>query len=443
MEIGMRDRSVGGGSSMTLVLVAWLALAVGAAQAAPDPAGWSAPITVPGSVSDDLGDVAGAVDSGGDVLAVWGQDARGDDHHVVRAAFRSPGEAFSAPVTVSSPRQDSGFVSAAFDRFGDAIVVWREAGTPSRVRAVVRPRGGRFGRPVTLSRRAGTATLAFDGAGDAFVAWSVNGAHLHGVQLAIRPRGGRFGAPQTVSAGAGGAGPPRLAVNARGDALLVWRQCSNTVSFCDGNGRPVLHAAWRPAGGPVKSPVVLSGNEVYPLIPAVAIGPSGNAAVVWQNQGTVEFSVATAGGAFSPPATLAANAVDPVIAMDGAGNALVAWESFDPTETNQDRLQAAGLPAGATAFGTPQTLPGEAGSVSPALAMAPSGDAVLAWKPGPIVAAARTPGQPFGAPATVAPPSAAFGATLAIAPSGQAVAVWDQQIKKKHGIGLATYRFGG
>jgi hypothetical protein len=280
MEIGMRDRDrrrgLGGESSTTralvLVLIAWLALSAGVAQAAPDPPVWSPPITVPGSVGTDLVDVTDAVDSGGDVLAAWQQEAGGGERDVVRAAFRSPGQPFATPVTLSSPRDASGSVSVAFDRFGDAMVVWIE-GAPRRVRAVIRPRGGRFGRPVTLSRGiAGAASLAFDGAGDAFVLWSVNGRHLHGVQLAIRPHGGHFGAPHTLPGGVGGAGPPRLAVDARGDALLVWRQCNDTDFLCD-RGRPVLHAAWRPAAGPVKKPVVLSGTEAYPSEPAVAIGP--------------------------------------------------------------------------------------------------------------------------------------------------------------------------
>jgi hypothetical protein len=433
--------------ALVMVLVAWLALAAAVAQAAPDRA-WSSPITVPGTAGVDLADLTDAVDSGGDVLVAWRQELGGGERGVVRAAFRSPGHAFVAPVRLSSPRDDASDVSVAFDRFGDAIVVWLQRGASSRVRAAIRSHGGRFGRPFTLSRRggAGPPTLAFDGAGDAFVVWNVNGRHLHGVQLAIRPRGRQFGAPLTVSGGAGGAGPPRLAVDARGDALMVWRQCSNTLASCDGNGRPVLHAAWRPADGSVKAPVALSGDEVFPLIPAVAIGPTGNAVVVWQDQSTVEFSVATVGGAFSAPATLAANAGDPVIAMDGTGNAIAAWVLLDPEAADENanqRLQAAVLTAGATAFGTAQDVTADGSIGFPALAMSPRGDAVLTWNPGPIVAATGSPGQPFGPAENVAPPAAAFGATLAIAPSGEAAAVWGQEIKKTPRVKLATYRFGG
>jgi hypothetical protein len=448
-------RCVGAFVAMLIVAVAVL---VGSVQAAASEASWSPPVTVPGSVGADPYPTD-AVDAKGDVLAAWERHTlAGEAQNIVQVAFRGAGHRFAAPVTLSRRGDVAGAFTVAFDRFGNAIAAWDERGiSRDTMRVAIRPRGGRFDTPITLSgtgdvHALNAPSVAFDAAGDAFVLWSVNGRAAHGVQLAVRPHGGHFGAPVTLSGGTGGASAPRLAVDARGDMLALWRQCTNRASGCD-EGRQLLEAAWRLPGGPVRAPVVISGSIRYPISPQVAIGGPGDAVVVWTGRFFAQYSVASPGGTFSAAATLADDVIEAQIAMDGAGNAIAAWVEQDPAAPigSDERVQAAVLPTGASSFAAAQNVSPEGGDATDTmLAMNPRGDAALAWSQcpaqpvgcnaAPLQAATRHPGQPFGAPVTLSPSAQP---ALAIGPSGQAVAVWDNEIKKVGRVDLATYRFTG
>jgi hypothetical protein len=229
---------------------------------------WSAPIVLPGSAGTDQQQSI-AVDGAADAMAVWARFAKNDTRHIVQADFRRAGRKFQAPVTLSTRNRYADDPGVAFDRFGDALVVWHEFHRTDSVRAAFRPKGGRFGVPVQVSK-AGVAArnpqVAFDRRGDAFVLWNANdlsGGRKQVVQLATRPLHGRFGQPVDLSTSNGQVGEPRLAVDGAGDAVALWRQCNNNVFGCDNGGTYIVHAAIRPAVGRFGAPVSLSaaGND--------------------------------------------------------------------------------------------------------------------------------------------------------------------------------------
>jgi hypothetical protein len=419
---------------------------------------WSPPVEVTGSSGTDQ-QQAVAVDGSGNVLVAWARFAGAhESRHIVQVAFRRRGRVFGSPVTLSGPHRHGDDPAVAFDRFGDAIVVWHEFHGTDSVHAAIRPRGGHFGKLVTL---AGTGAprspeVAFDRAGDAFVLWSVDAAGRHGVQLAIRRRRGRFGAPAMLSAGQGDADSPRLAVDARGDVVAVWRQCNDDEFECGDTGNWLIRAVYRPTGGPAGPPVTLSAPGGDGVDPAVAIGGTGDAVVLWDRSdnemNTVESSRRLAGGAFSAVTTLAAPARNPEVVMDGDGDAVAGWLREAGPDLEQAIVQTAVRPSGGSGFGAAQTVTGSENAANLALAMNPRGAAVAAWQhcssgadPCPhfsIHAATRPPDGTFGAPVTISPrPQGAFFPTLGINPAGDAVAAWDHIRRQVGTVGLAIYRF--
>ena len=87
------------------------------------------------------------------------------------------------------------------------------------------PAGGSFGAPQTLSDPGEDALepqIAVDSTGTAIVVWErFDGANLR-VQAAVRPAGGSFGAPQTLSDLGQGAVTPQLEMSPDGNAAVVW-----------------------------------------------------------------------------------------------------------------------------------------------------------------------------------------------------------------------------
>ncbi len=163
-----------------------------------------------------------------------------------------------------------------------------------------------------------------------------------------------------------------VAMDARGDTLLVWVQHNGENSL--------IEAAWRPAGGAFSTPTTLSPLGASVSSPVVAMDPEGDATVAWISAFSVEITGRSASGLFTTPATAFPfdNFVfNPVVAMDSKGDATVAWTwnngGFDTTEvTSQSAGGTFSSPTAVSSFSF-------GSATTPAIAMDPQGDATVAW----------------------------------------------------------------
>jgi hypothetical protein len=177
----------------------------------------------------------------------------------------------------------------------------------------------------------GAPAVVLDRRGDATVVWNVGSAP--GREVAVMEadwtqRGG-WSAPRTLRtlSGSIGATPPRLAVNARGDAVVVWTEREAGLSR--------VYATYRPAGGLWRRPRTVSPPGVQAELPRVALDGSGRALVLWRGfrdaaeSSVVGLEVATGvrSGSWSTPTILCACRVtlDFDVAMNSSGHALVVW----------------------------------------------------------------------------------------------------------------------
>ncbi|MDX6646372.1 MAG: hypothetical protein QOK40_2099, partial [Miltoncostaeaceae bacterium] len=169
--------------------------------------------------------------------------------------------------------------------------------------------------------------------------------------------------------------PPRVAIDRNGDAVTAW------VGTAD-DGSPILQVAVRPAGGRFGGPAQLSGSG-QASAPAVAMGAGGDAVVAWLENGAVRAAARRPGGPFSPAVSLTAPAgameqLDgPELAVTGDGRAIAVWTRGRGTRAG---LQVTSYTPGA-GWTAPITLSaaGELAS-EPAVAVDEAGDAVVAWR---------------------------------------------------------------
>jgi hypothetical protein len=169
---------------------------------------------------------------------------------------RPAGGSFSAEQTLSPPsgmRALNAPVAAAMNVHGDLALVWSGGG----VYAAVRPAGGTFSAPVALGGGSPSDLKAqLSDSGELLVAWT-DGAGLH---TARRSSGGQASQPQDLTTG-GQWAIDALAMDAGGDAILVWRQLDGP----DTTGR----IATRAPGGDF-SETAFPGAGTYKTVPIAA-----------------------------------------------------------------------------------------------------------------------------------------------------------------------------
>jgi PKD domain len=454
-------------------------LAVPSTNAAP---GWLAPDGVSqggliaegsgsGGWAAEHGGISGsprvAFDARGDAMTVWQHEdgtvegtrkyAVQAAKYAVQAAFRPAGGAWEAPETISVPDgsdESAESASVAFDGRGDAFALWDaysgsvpEGDAHFRVQAAFRPAGGAWQAPVDLSPveapGSGYPQLAVDERGDAIAIWTCFGGPI---EESFRPAGGVWGAPVVVS---DTGSEPEVVLDGQGDALAVW------------DGWPGVESAFMPAGGSWQASVEVSGSGVAGGL-HVAVNGRGDAAAIWEqwtsgflSPGTVQTAFRPAGGVWQAPVNIIGEreeedqpkgAEDAQIAVDELGDEVAVWRwGFGPL------IQAAFKPADGAWEAPPVDLSAFSGLTSaenPDVAFDDRGDALAVWSeqssPGapPVVQAAFKPaGGVWHAPTDISGP--AWGDTyrsgIAFDEQGDAITVWVGE----HGVEAAGYAATG
>lgn len=297
---------------------------------------WSAPVTlsVPGQEAFQP-EPRVAVDGTGRAIAVW--EASVDGVSRLQTADRRADGTWSTPVTLSGADHHAGSPAIAVDPRGGATVVWHGSATsgdaPDDVRAIHRPAGGTWGSPLVLADHAVSPHVDVDGQGNAVAVWTQSVDGILEVRTATLPSGRVWSKAVTLSEPGRDAKLPRVAVNASGTAVAVWRGY-------DGSDWRV-QAARRPSGGAWSAPALVSGSGRSAEDAEVALDGTGNAVAVWRRDGVVnvdsdavQVADLPAGGSWSAPVTVSSAdlpALEPKVSVDTRGNVVAAWRSGDGT----------------------------------------------------------------------------------------------------------------
>ncbi len=447
---GIIKRRLGGTIKRTPALAAAAAaLAMAAPATAAATPQWLTPqmVSQPGS---DASQQQVAFDQGGDAVVVW--QSSGGANPVIEAAERPAGGVFDAPQTLSDGSAYAMLPDVASDAQGDALAVWLHYdGANARVQAAYRPAGGAFGATQTLSAtgyEARDPRVAMNADGQAVIVWSLGSGLVEKVQAISAAPGGVFGEVADLTAFGEVASVPQVALDASGDALAVWD---------DWDGANIrIEDAVRPAGGSFGAPRFLSPAANNADTPQVAFDAQGNALAVWRFDGspasTVQAAYRQAGGEFGVPQTVSTPssmpAQAPQVAFDGQSDGVVAWQQSDGTYLRVDANVR--QPGSAGAWATPSTLdPGGQEAYEPQIAGDGLSGTVVSWKTfngiaNTAQAAYRPAGGSFAPATTVSAASPQEGRPeVGIDAQGNAIAVWSRSNGPNYLLEAAGYDAAG
>ena len=413
-----------------------LAAPAGAAQAWLAPSDLSAP-------SHDAVKPQVSRDALGDTAVVW---QRSDGaNQVIEAAVRPAGGAWEAAQQLSSAGRDAYNPHVATGPKGDVVAVWRrDDGSNDIVQAAARPAGGGWQAPVDLSavgHDADNPRVAFDAQGTAIAVWVRTNGTDWLVQAAVMAAGtGAWQAPVDVSTVGGEAHDPRIAIDAAGNAVVVWYRSSGAGSVVQAAVRPALSGIWQ---APVDVSVSASGATAWN--PAVAVDPRGDTVSTWVrfdgSNYVTQAAVRPAGGVWQAPVNLSAagrDATDATVAFDAGGNAVAAWERSNGTNTI---VESAVRPATTGTWELPATDLSAAGgnAFTVQVAIDPSGNVLAVWtRSNGTVATVQGASRPATIGAWQAPAEVSAAGRNAISPQlafdgqGNAVAAWSGYDGTRH-----------
>ncbi len=240
-----------------------------------------------------------------------------------------------------------------------------------------------------------------------------------------------------ISNPTGNVGPPQIAADGRGNAVAVWVWLDPETHLWDIQASRYAHGRWRKPVSIGNGPKPTDDYQVPYYDYRVAMDGAGSAVAVWTQAerdpvgGGIALRVfasrAGKGGNWGKPVQLSNpalnGAMDPDVAVDPAGNAVVVWVECDFSGDAGGVYASVAKEAGA--FG-PATFVGTGGF--PSVVATPGGTAVAAWwKQGEwTIQASRYASGTWGTPVTVGDGGHGGQAPqLASDARGNVVAVWD------------------
>lgn len=240
---------------------------------------------------------------------------------------------FSEGVSVSEEGYDSSEPRVAFDREGDALLVWvrvsHEYPHPRRVQIMPRSRAGAWGSIVTLSppgQAPHSPKVALDDDGDAVVVWhGFDGTDNH-VYAQRVSRTGTVGTLQVLSPAGVTIYGTDVAVDSDGDAVVTWAE------YRDGSVFPKMRRFT--SDGSLSETTVLSSSPAHADAPAVAFDREGDAVLAWANNNVVQARTLSASGTLGDLEQVSAD-LSPIdrhtfaqVTIDRDGDALVTWRHW-------------------------------------------------------------------------------------------------------------------
>lgn len=333
-----------------------------------------------------------AVDGTGNVMAVWTQ-SDGTNQNIYANRY-VPGSGWGSATLIETSSMPADSPQIVADANGNFIAVWRQAwktvnGALYGVYANRYSAGTGWGTSsvvwVDTARTDisanGPEQLAIDGSGNAIVVWSVyDWSWNHtSVRASRYVAGSGWGASVNLSSEAVQAAfSPKVAMDANGNALAVWRQDTGTTKSTQG-----IHAIRYSVGTGWGTPTLIesAANTVTRSGdgPQIAFDPQGNAIAVWYQYSKpgiyANRYVAGSGwgSAQAIPDTGTTSYDEAVqLAIDKNGNAIALWNQYGGV------LYANRYVAGA-GWGTTAIIESNGTDYSGQIAFDQNGNAIAIW----------------------------------------------------------------
>jgi hypothetical protein len=329
-------------------------------------AGWTPPSSVSGCYSY-VGRPDLAVGPDGNAIAVWEAAGGGD---LIQGAVLSRGA--SSWTAMKDLASDGYLPRVAVDGQGRATSIWSQLLRRDLAITGASPSasGGTSWCPTdpvffVPGSDGDEYRLAVDPAGTAFTIFSVDDCVSRTVVASsLTPTGVHWTEPTLLSRPENRAGCPQIAVDDNGYAVALWEE-----------GGQIQSSTYNPQSATWSSPIQLAPGRQ----PQVAVDLEGNAVALWLQNQTLRSARLPFGAScwIAAKEPLTVDGADHRVAIDGAGNAVAVWTQLLPSGWT---IQAASLPFEVDTWTPSQELIGSGvDSFDPSLAVAPNGNAIVAW----------------------------------------------------------------
>ena len=359
-----------------------------------------------------------AVNASGRAIAVWGSPVRG----VLFSERMTPGAWSPAKKVLRNAVGD--FPQVALGTDGTTAVSWIVPGTefvPRKLVITVRPAGGAW--PAATELATGTSLLdsklAVAADGTVTIVWVDGG----GVKTRTLPPAGTWSPALVLSPGGVGVSLPDLVVNDAGAGLAVWQAWPPA-----GSAPAYIGAAYRPAGGAWEAPQVVStGTGQATWNPKPGLDAAGDAAIGYLDGNTMLVALKPADAAWGLPVPVSPatqSVYHPALAMDAAGNIVVAWQALGGS--NQGSISTRTFFAAGNLSGVTQLSRNAEDANWPTAAINSDGSiAVVTWVDNQTLRARASVGSVTGTWTTTAIGAAWWGTTVPVgAGGGVGAAAW-------------------
>lgn len=333
----------------------------------------------------------------------------------------APAQAWTTPVGVSPLGPVADLVGAEEDPTGDAIVGWQLNGmTPSVIQGRIRGDDGTLGPTETIASNAARSSSAFVMEGSkAYFLWVSSDGVNDRVQMRSFSTVGMFGpflGPViTVSPPNKDAAQPAFDVDASGNAIVAW-----TV------GNRLIQARKVTAAGAVAPLDVVSPTDERSRQPKVAVDSTGDAVILWNRStdSSLHAVQRQGDGTLGPVLDLDANGYPYYVVSDATGDSVITYKVN--RDVSKYVLQARTLSADGI-LGPEQLAGAIATPSSAALAIDPTGTALLAWerRSGGLVMRTLTTSGVLGPAKAIA--STGTAPDIGLDSSGNSVIGWNER----------------
>jgi len=332
-----------------------------------------------------------SMNKAGNAIVVWHQYDGSTFSNIWSCRYTTATGTWTAPELIEFNDTGHAFIPRiAIDLFGNAIAVWYQADAsnpPSIWSNRYSSSTGTWGTPTLIETDdAGYATdpvIAMDKSGNAMAVWQQSDGTRYNIwSNRFTASTGTWGTATLLETdNAGNALYPQIAIDAFGNAMTVWFQYDGTRDNIYSNRYIASTGTW---GTPTLVETDNTGGAEYPK---VAIDISGNAVAVWQQSDGTRFNIwsnrFTASTGTWGTATLietdnAGDAVNPRVAVDGAGNVVVVWNQNDGT---QSRIYSNRYVVSVGTWGTAKPIDTKnlGDAFIPNVVMDSPGNAVVVW----------------------------------------------------------------
>jgi len=327
-----------------------------------------------------------ALDAAGNAMAVWYQ-YDGSGFSLFASRYEAADGQWSAAVAIESRIEGVEDPSLAFDHLGNAVVVWEQS--DGNQKSIYANRyslaSAGWGQPQLLefgSAAVADPRVALDASGNAIALWRQRDGSSYSLYASrYSSVTDDWGMPQLIEDLSASVSKAQLAVDAAGNALAVWQQ-SGTSTDIYANRYSVASDHWGLA-------VPIDNARGRADVPQVAIDPFGDAWAVWQQyDGNNRYSIFGNRYDAASDRWLGAqliedidsgHAYEPQLDLDGSGNAQVVWRQ---SVAAKYRIYSRRYQAGAGDWGVIASLEDSQAddAYNPSIALSDDGNAIVVWK---------------------------------------------------------------